>query len=264
MENDAALKKHPLFKELKSCIKFYEYLSDSVSHWLTLGTRPIINIDSCLYGSIKETLMSINTILLRNRTGDAYTLLRRYYDLVVMNIYINLYLDENHNDQNSLVKEIDSWIRGKSRIPEYRIMSEYIRKSSRVSVINNIIFSNDGISHYKNIRNRCNDYAHYNLFINVLHNNPEIVFEKNKNMLNEFVVDLRYIMIMHLSYIFFIRENYMMSSQYIDCLECGMTPEKDSEYLVSPFVQYIFDRVVKKYRPDIASAIINHTNMKLS
>ena len=36
----------------------------------------------------------------------------------------------------------------------------------------------------------------------------------------------------------------MMSSDYLDALECNMQPEADSQYWVAPFVQEIFDDIV--------------------
>ena len=55
----------------------------------------------------------------------------------------------------------------------------------------------------------------------------------------------------------------MMSSDYVDNLDCGLTPEEDSQYFVAPFVQEVFDAVIKKNRMDLAEAIKNKTLMKL-
>ena len=55
----------------------------------------------------------------------------------------------------------------------------------------------------------------------------------------------------------------MMASDYLDCLDCGITPDPDSQYLVAPFVQEIFDNVIKKSRMDLALEIKAHTSMLL-
>ena len=55
----------------------------------------------------------------------------------------------------------------------------------------------------------------------------------------------------------------MSSSDYEDYLDCGLTPVKDSQYWVAPFIQEVFDKWIKKYRPDIANIIKNSTFMKL-
>jgi hypothetical protein len=56
----------------------------------------------------------------------------------------------------------------------------------------------------------------------------------------------------------------MVSSDYMDHLECDMTPPEDSEYWVANGVQEIFDQIVKKLRPDIAKHILEGTSMKLN
>jgi hypothetical protein len=54
-----------------------------------------------------------------------------------------------------------------------------------------------------------------------------------------------------------------MSSDYIDCLELGMTPEEGSQYWVAPFIQKIFNNLVTLKRPDIAKEIKANSIMKL-
>ena len=55
----------------------------------------------------------------------------------------------------------------------------------------------------------------------------------------------------------------MTSSDYVDSLECGVTPEEDSQHWVAPFVQEVFDRIIKKYRMDLAIELKNTTGKKL-
>jgi hypothetical protein len=55
----------------------------------------------------------------------------------------------------------------------------------------------------------------------------------------------------------------MMASAYMDALEFGMRPEKDSQYLVAPFVQEFFDAVITPCRPDVATTIKVHSAMRL-
>lgn len=55
----------------------------------------------------------------------------------------------------------------------------------------------------------------------------------------------------------------MMSSYYVDSLDCGLTPEEGSQYFVAPFVQKVFDTAIKKNRMDLAEEIKSKTSMKL-
>jgi hypothetical protein len=55
-----------------------------------------------------------------------------------------------------------------------------------------------------------------------------------------------------------------MSSDYIDSLDCGVTPEPDSQYFVAPFVQEIFDTLITKNRADLSTEIKKKTIMRLN
>ena len=55
----------------------------------------------------------------------------------------------------------------------------------------------------------------------------------------------------------------LSSSDYLDSLECGVTPEPDSQYWVAPFVQKVFDEVLTRFRPDVANRIKEHSVMQL-
>jgi hypothetical protein len=55
----------------------------------------------------------------------------------------------------------------------------------------------------------------------------------------------------------------MMASDYIDNLDCGLTPEEGSQYYVASFIQNIFDNVIKKNRNDLAIEIKSNTSMRL-
>jgi len=55
----------------------------------------------------------------------------------------------------------------------------------------------------------------------------------------------------------------MMSTYYMDCIEEGMTPEEGSQYWVAPFIQEVFDKIIKVKRQDIAEEIKGKTLMEL-
>ena len=259
---DPEYKNHSVFGELDGHIAFYEQLAYSVSHWASLGTSSLFNMDSYVFSSIQGTLASIRAILRDGRINDAYALLRKYYDSVTINIYSILYLDEHRSIDNFAVEQIDKWVKGETPLPKYRIMSSYIRCSPKVALITGLLFT-VGDDRYKRLRDRCNDHTHFNFYKNVLLNDPQIYDSDRGKVLDEFAVDARDVLILHFAYMFFAEERYMMSSDYLDCLECGMPPEADSEYWVAPFIQDVFDKTVTRYRPDIAAAIKGHTNMRL-
>lgn len=251
---------HKVFGQLTEYIDFYKSLSFSIMSWISAGTKAITNIDTYVYSSMQGTLESINHILLKGRINDSYALLRKYYDSTTINVYSNLYLVDHFSIDNFVVTQIDNWLKGTDKMPEYRIMSKYIKDSPKLQAIT-ILLQRDNT--FKNLRQRCNDHTHYNYYHNLLLNDNEIYLQSRLSSLEGFSKDLEDIFIQHFSYVFYLNDHYMMASDYRDSLDVGLTPHEGSEYFVAPFIKNIFDSVIKAKRPDLANEIKIHTAMKL-
>jgi hypothetical protein len=262
MVRDQEYQDHIVFAELDRLMEFYEALSDSVFPWVSQGIHGTIgNIDSYLFSSICGTLKSISVVLRNGQINDAYALLRKYYDSTVINIYSNLYLEEHFGLANFVVEQIDNWLKGKAQLPEYRIMSQYIRASESVKAVTKVF---DTDNRYRRLRARCNDHTHYNFYANVLLNDSDIHLPWRGRALNAMSEDLQDIFVFHFACLFDAKEHYMMSSDHRDYLECGLNPEPGSEYWVAPFIQKAFDEVIAKHRPDIATTLKQRTRMHLT
>ncbi len=233
----------------------------SVFAFISMGTKAVCNIDSYVFSSMQGTIESIKSILLSGRINDAYTLLRKYYDSAVINVYAGLYLQDHFSIENFVVEKINNWVQGKNSLPEYRVMSQYIRASGTLAPINKLLYEDN---RYKRLRDRCNDHTHYNFFHSIMLNDNDIHIENRGQWLDSFAGDVRDIFILHLGYVFLLNGHYMMSSDYLDALDCGLEPEEDSQYCVAPFVQEIFDEVITLSRPDIAAAIKERSSMRLA
>lgn len=257
---DDTYKNHPVFKQLTEYADFYNSLSFSIMCFMTSGTYSVINIDTYTFSSMRGTLESIKDILFKGRINDSYALLRKYYDSTIVNVYSDLYLKDHFSIDNFIVEKIDNWVKGKDQLPEFRIMSNYIRESDKLSAINTLLYQDD---RYKKLRERCNDHTHYNCYKNLLYNDSEIYLNNRVKTLDSFSSDLENIFILHLSYLFYLNDHYLMSSDYMDSMDCGEEPEEGSQYFVAPFIQDIFDTVVKIKRPDIATEIKSKTSMQL-
>lgn len=251
---------HSIFKQLNYYFEFYDNLSFSVMGWLSPGVISIVNLDTYTFSSIKGTIESITDILKKGRINDAYALLRKYYDSTIINIYTNLYLEDNSTLENFIVEQIDGWCQGNKKIPEYRIMSQYIRESFKLEQMNNLLYIDD---RYKTIRSRCNDNTHYNFYRHILLNDNTIYNPDRIKYLDLFSRDIEALFIQHFAYLFYLKEHYMMSSDYIDHLEMGMQPQEDSKYWVANFIQEAFDRIIKAKRYDIAQEIKQKVLMQL-
>lgn len=218
---------HPIFEELNDYFEFYRGISFTIMGFITFGTTSMTNIDTYVFSSMQGTIDSIRTLLRNGRINDAYALLRKYYDSTVINIYSSLYLQDQVSLDNFIVEKIENWLNGKEQLPEYRIMSDYVRKSEKLKEINELLYKDDT---YKRLRNRCNDHTHYNFYHNLLLNDNEIHLSYRLNSLNQFSADVRNIFILHCSYLFYLNEHYMSSTDYTDYLDCGITPVDGSQY----------------------------------
>lgn len=252
--------KHSVFLQLRKYIAFYKQLSFHIMNWTTPGIVSHINIDTYTFSSIQGTLESIKDVLRKGRINDGYALLRKYYDSPIINIYTILYLEDNSSLNNFNGKEIDNWLKGVESIPEYRIISKYIKDSKKLTTITKILNKDE---RYKKLRDRCNDHTHYNFYHNLLLNDNEIDIKDRVKELDLFLQDLNNLFIQHFSYLFTLKYNYMMSSDCTDYLDIGMKPEVNSQYWVAKFIQDTFNKIIKRYRPDIASEIKNNTVMEL-
>lgn len=252
---------HKIFNELDIYSEFYNYLGFSTFLWVQKGIEGL-NFDNYIFASMKGTIESIKLILEDGKINDAFSLTRRYYDNVIINIYAVLYLEDNHSIDNFIVDKINNWIKNKEKLPEYREMNNYLRNSEKLKSINKIIFKD---TYYKNMRQRLNDHTHYNYFQYMFYNNNEMVDINNNRikLLDQLSIDIKNIFILHFIWLFSIKDNYMMASDYTDYLDMGMNPPENSEYWISPFIQNIFDDIIKINRPDLVEEFKNSTCMEL-
>jgi hypothetical protein len=106
----AEYQNHTVFKLLDELISYYDWWSFSIMSFMTMGTKSVINIDTYVYSSIQGTLQSIKLVLQNGQINDAYALIRKYQDAIIMNVYTNLYLSDNHSLDNFIVKKIQGWM----------------------------------------------------------------------------------------------------------------------------------------------------------
>ena len=258
--DDPKYREHEVFKRLTEYSDFYEGLSDTAMNSMTEGISAPFNIDTYAFTSIRGTIDSIKETLEKGRIGDSYSLLRKYFDSILINIYSNLILLDNFNIENFVVDQIDKWVKGQEKMPGNNIISPYILSSKRLTAINTLLCKD---KRYAEIKQRCNDYMHYNFYHNVIVNDNQVHLENRIQILDKFLSDIDNAIILHFAYLFTVKDYYMSSSDYADYLDIEEEPPTDSQYWVAPFIQNMFDSLIKTKRPDIATEIKNSTQMKL-
>jgi hypothetical protein len=256
---DARYLSHGVFSQLDSYASFYKSLAFGVMNWLPGGIPGTLSIDTYILSSIQGTIESVRVLLTRGRVNDAYALMRKYHDSAIINVYANLYLEDNFSLDNFVVQQIYDWVHGRQSLPRFSKMIDYIEKSDRMKDVADLLNADET---YRTIRKRCDDHVHYNFFAYVLVNDNEIHIDR-QSPLDQLAKDIEQIFIQHFAYLFTVKDNYMASSDYLDALEIGEQPEQGSQYFVAPFVQRMFDGVIKTKRPDVAAIIKRNTAMEL-
>jgi hypothetical protein len=261
---------HKVFNNLDKLIEFYDDLAFHVISWADTGIKGnMITHNTYVFSSIKGTLESIKIVLNNGRINDAFALLRKLYDAVLTNTYINLimeaknpfkHFDKIRSFDDMFVQEIDEWVKSKRKLPSSKQILSYIEKSPLLSHILPLIHTD---KRYKNIKDRCNDHMHFNYFFHMFSNDNQVNNSKRLNMLETLNKDLIDVFILHFAFIFTIKDVFMMSGDYVDHLECGMEPPEDCQYWVAPFIKDIFKELIMSYRSDIGTEMIKNSQFQL-
>ena len=258
---DSKYVNHKIFEELIYYAKFYESLSNSIMGFSTKGTTAIVNMDTYVFMSMRGAIESINLVLKNGNLNDAYALLRKYYDSVIINAYTNLYINQNVGKSDVYITKINDWLYGKKKLPEITKMTKYLNDASLLFELNKLLSLEE---RYKGIRKRCNDNIHYNFFSLLLLNDGRVYAKDRFQHLEQLRNDIRDIFILNIAYILIINEHYMVSSDYVDHLDCGISPPENSQYWVATFIQEMVDKVLSEERLDILELLKSSTKMNLA
>lgn len=121
---------HPIFEEIKYMISFYDRLSYTCYRFVPVGTQGVGNYASYVYSALKGTLDSIQTLLKMGRINDAFVLVRKLFDDVLTEVYIDVISKDKYDwEKNLIVKDVDEWLRGKYRIPPIKKILKILEKS---------------------------------------------------------------------------------------------------------------------------------------
>ncbi len=262
---------HSVFVLLNDIAEFYNFLSFSTYRFPKL-IKASFNIDSNIQSSIGGTIESIYCLLKIGRINDAYSLVRKYNDAIIVDIYKFLLMNK---DQQSLEKsltdgssydpfdtKVNDWA---SKIVDIKANIHKIHNDSRLSEINHFFDFSEDSSYIKN-RQLCNDNSHYNsLRFFVLNDND--LYLGSPNIRLKYVDKLKTIimnlLVIHFSYICVLHPEYLTSTDYIDNLDCGSEPAEGSQYEVAPFVQNIFDKYVSPNNNKLADYLSSRNYLEL-
>lgn len=261
VKNDTAYQSHKVFPLLDSLVEFYNSVYMLGPDFITDGVMSgLFNVDNVTCGSLAGTLDSVRLVLKEGRINDAYALVRKYHDGIISVLYINVYIAENYSFQNCVVEKIQQWVKNKQKLPSAEKMLNTIRKHEPLKDLEKL-FDFDGL--YHRIRRFTNGNTHYNKLYYLWLNNNMIYNPNREKELENLYSCVLHLFILHFAYMYSLNPHYMMSSDYMDALDCHKEPEEDSQYWVARYVTKVFEKYIVTKRPDIAEYMRNHSEMKL-
>lgn len=254
------INEHNIFLEIDKYINFYNSIEDATFFSTPSGIKEI-RFNSNFFYSMKETLNSIKILLKNGNINDAFTLLRKYQDVSTLHIYYLLYLEDNFSIDNLLVEKVNNWIKNKNIRIEYKNIKPYILGHKKTKKISKII-----LTYHQGLRDRLNGHTHYNCYSYLSLNENKVIYDNKEilDYLNRFLEDIRIIFASYFIWLFTAKEYYMASSDYVDYLDMGLTPPQDSQCWVAPFIQEIFDDIIKPNFKEVADELKKTTSMELN
>lgn len=255
-----AYQNHSVFEKIDHMKAYYDGLSDTCFHFIPNGTLGAANYASYVYMSICTTLDSIKMLLKTGHITDAFVLIRKLFDTVLVEIYFDVVRKDRFDwIENFVVKDVDEWLKGKHRIPK----TDKILTAFKNSPSTKKLFPFFGWDTYlKKNRELLDDSVHVNRYSSILLNCPSVYIEDRMQQLKNADIILNQIVLIHMAFIFYLNGHYMMASDHIDYLDMGMTPPEGSEYWLANYAQDAFDEFIKPHER-LATFIKEHSTMEI-
>lgn len=176
--------------------------------------------------------------------ADAYSLVRKYRDDLFFYLYIVVYDSSNKLDGKSLAVEqmqenIERWIKNDLDNLHIGTVLQAIGQSSQAR---NAVQKYKLRSYFDTLNKKLNDYVHSNGV--AFYNRNFNVYQGSalQKQLEALLNDMRFITITFLFLLTLCSPLSIMSTDYVDCLDCVITPPDGSLYWVAPFVIDFFNR----------------------
>ena len=251
---------HPVFEKIEHMMDYYEGLSETCFHFIPEGTLGAGNYASYVYLSLYSTLDSIRMLLKVGHINDAFVLIRKLFDTVLVEIYFDVVRKDKFDwIETFVVKDVDEWLKGKHRIPGTKKLLNILKNSPSTKDLYPF-FGWD--TYLRKNRELLDDSVHDNRYSGILLNCPSLIIDSREQQLKNASIILDQIMLVHASFIFYLNGHYMMASDHIDYLDMNMTPPEGSEYWMAGYAQEAFDEFIKPHER-LATFIKEHCAMEI-
>lgn len=232
--------------ELKQLEKFIGDMGFLFSERDFIATSKAILILQPILTSVELTMGSIISCCENGCIADANSLLRKYRDDIFFYLYVlvydsNLKLEQAPPGNKKMEETISSWM--KNHLKNFRI-SQLLKSISTSDDLQNAIDEYNLRQSFDEIGKQLNNYVHSNGYI---YYNKTVNGYKSGELaieISKIVRHAKYITIVFLFLLALCAPHMIMSTDYIDYLDCNETPPENSQYWVAPFIlQFIKENI---------------------
>lgn len=258
--NYDAYQSHQVFELIDKMMNYYDGLSYSSFFFMPHGTMTIGNYATYIYMSLRSTLDSIKTLLKVGHIADAFVLIRKLFDTVLVDIYIDVVREDNYDWMKSLtVKDVDDWLKKQKWIPHTDKILSVLKESKTTRDLYPLLGWD---TYLKTNRDHLDNHVHASSYRSLLLNCETICIDNREKELKNASIILKQIMMVHLAFMFYMNGPYMMASDYMDYRDCNEEPPEGSENWLAPYAQKAFDEFLKPH-PKLAAFIKEHCPMEI-
>lgn len=120
---------HSVFKLIEHMKDYYDGVSDTCFHFIPEGTSRVTNYALYVYLSLHYTPNSIRMLLKVRHITDAFVLIRKLFDTVLVEIYFDMVRKDKFDWMECfVVNDVDEWLKGKHRIPRTEKILNVLKK----------------------------------------------------------------------------------------------------------------------------------------
>lgn len=267
-------------------------------HTITnISENRVYFLNTELIDSSVKTLNNIEYCCMTGSFSDANTLVRKFRDDLILFLYIldvvnnkhalseeqisnivgdsmdvekfvkliELTVNEVNNDsrKNDDEKSVDAWFQNKvsnlSKQQKRKLcFRNYMTHLKNTASINEVIKKYDLETNWENIRVKLNDYTHNNGRTYTRQNLMTVNAPSIEEYFDDITSRLDFVSAFFIVMLILVDPKLISSTDYIDHLECGLTPPDDSQYLIASFIQEFIDDYINKINPELKVFLKNN------
>ena len=263
-----------VFDTIDDVIEFYNYLSDNDDTVTVMVAKGPLNYNYEIYLSMANTLESIKQLLKQGRMSDAFALIRKYNDAVILHTYTltcyekeeNNFFNEDYSLYNNVINE---WVNGRKVLIEKK--KEEDKEQAYFAVIKEwdkelyrLLINNNSKHVYGKLRSIENDNVHHNNWNAFRINDPHIRdFPISLSLLSEANEAIKLVFTIHFSYLILTKSTAMYSCEYFDALAEGITSDENTRDCAACIISEMFEKYLEKHSKELADYLCSCTALEL-